>query len=105
MTHLVRRVGAEGDVRLLAQLEADGEAGPEIIIQDRDHGTHILRHELPALRTPLDGIVLTDPAITRGSTGDFNADGYDDWVVGDLTAKTQNIWFGFDIPWDDARYW
>ncbi len=98
-------VGTDGNVRFFGQLDADGDGEPELIVNDYGYGTHILRHVLPAMRTPLDGIVLTDSATTRGSTGDFNADGYDDWVVGDLTEKTQNLWFGFDIPWDDARYW
>jgi hypothetical protein len=102
---------AEGFARLLQSLDADGDGGRELLVYDRD-GVHVVPHELPAMYTPLSGILLTGYIVDRGAPLDFDQDGYDDWAFGfkdeekpEDEAWTGNLWLGWDIPWDEPEWW
>lgn len=85
-------------------VEADGEPGKELILGDR-RSAYLVRHQVPALRTPMDGLRLGGTTISRGTPRDFDGDGREDWLFGDLDAGTSNVWLGWDVPWDEEIWW
>jgi hypothetical protein len=102
----------DGELYLdVGSFDADGDGQPEFILQNQDADAndyyYVVRHVLPALRTPVSGFVFTsDPALTsRGTPRDLDNDGFDDWLFLDHQDHTDRIWYGWDIPWDDADAW
>lgn len=101
----------EGYVNLSGVFNADGEFGDELILENSVSGGAVTytieRHELPALRTPIAGLVLATASTMfwEQDPYDIQGDGYEDWIVYDSDDGSFHLWSGWTIPWDDSTVW
>ncbi len=100
-------VGASegGTLEWKATGDFDGDGEQELIVY-ADGVRWVVPHRMPTVRQQITGLPFVEGDQYIGDPpGDVDGDGRDDLPVALLDLGTAGLWYGWDIPFDDASAW